>query len=613
MFSNFSQKSSPFGLVQSGFCHGKCKDSGKIQEPKGPKIITDLPGPKTKELIEKLKPFQNISSIQLFAQYGKSIGNYLQDVDGNVLLDLNMQLATNPLGYNSTELMKVYQDPANIQTIINRPILEMFPCDCWPSRIENMVKKVSMNLPNISMCSCESTTIENAFKSMMISFQKHQRDGNEAVLGSGCPKLSILSFRNSDHGHTMGALSASNAISSAIFKQDVPCFDWPVAHYPCYRYPLGECECYNAYQDEKSLDMVKDLIKKWDDKGMPVVGIVVEPIQSQCTQCPSSKFFQNLQELTNKIGIYLMFDETRTGCGSTGKFWCIENYCLKCPVDILAFGGKTQISGFLHTEDLNSRKPNHIMDSWMRDPLKLIAFEAIIDIIEKLNLLETVRNTGKKLKQCLLDMELDHYDLIHSTRGLGTFLAFNAQCPKLRDDIWKRLRKKGILCGKCGEDGITIRPSLTFNDNHANIFLDKLEEVIKETELAKPNEKDQPKKSLSNPKCETSQKPKVLKEQKNNIEPKKSICDYSKKNMSKETVKQEEIAHINDVPIKSKQTMSNIRCGVDSTTKDGKMHHKEGTDSDGQCKKKIRKWKGSSHTNKKKRVCPKSWAKKKTD
>lgn len=50
----------------------------------------------------------------MFADFEKSIGNYLKDVDNNILLDLNMQLSTIPLGYNHPELLKLFQNQQNI-------------------------------------------------------------------------------------------------------------------------------------------------------------------------------------------------------------------------------------------------------------------------------------------------------------------------------------------------------------------------------------------------------------------------------------------------------------------------------------------------------------------
>jgi len=48
-----------------------------------------------------------------FADYEKSFGNYIADSDGNLLLDVYMQIASLPLGYNHPDISKVIQDPKN--------------------------------------------------------------------------------------------------------------------------------------------------------------------------------------------------------------------------------------------------------------------------------------------------------------------------------------------------------------------------------------------------------------------------------------------------------------------------------------------------------------------
>lgn len=86
---------------------------------------------------------------------------------------------------------------------------------------------------------------------------------------------------------------------------------------------------------------------------------------------------------------------------------------------------------------------SQITDSWMGDPTKLHVFWNIINIIEKLNLMENARQTGEILKNGLLEIEHRYYDLIHSTRGKGCFLGFSAQCPKFREYLIDKLRNKG--------------------------------------------------------------------------------------------------------------------------------------------------------------------------
>lgn len=57
-------------------------------EPSGPTVKTDIPGPKTKELINDLESVFDTRSLNMMTDYESSIGNYIADPDGNVLLDV---------------------------------------------------------------------------------------------------------------------------------------------------------------------------------------------------------------------------------------------------------------------------------------------------------------------------------------------------------------------------------------------------------------------------------------------------------------------------------------------------------------------------------------------
>ncbi len=233
--------------------------------------------------------------------------------------------------------------------------------------------------------------------------------GSEAV--EGALKLAkrftgrskIISFRNSYHGSTHGALS----IQGSEFYRNA------------FR-PLLPDTFQIDFNNFNALDAI-------DEK---TACVIIEPVQGEGgVILPEEGFLQELRNRCSSFGTLLIFDEIQTGFGRIGSMFAIDRFDVVPDILLLAkaLGGGMPLGAFISSGTIMSTLTNnptlgHIT-TFGGHPVCCAAGLASLDVIIEEKLVEAC-----KQKSELFKTELKH-PLITEVRGEGLLLAVQLKAP----------------------------------------------------------------------------------------------------------------------------------------------------------------------------------------
>jgi 4-aminobutyrate aminotransferase/(S)-3-amino-2-methylpropionate transaminase len=453
-------------------------------------LFRSIPGPVSIELNNQLGTIYDNRATYFVADYFKSVGNYIVDADGNKLLDVFAQISSIPLGYNNPALIEAAKSDEMVNSIVNRPALACFPSTNYQQILnDGIMAAAPPGLNRVWTSLSGSDANETAYKAAFMYHHGLKRGSHDftqedldSVMDNKLPGTSdmvILSFNKGFHGRLFGSLSTTR--SKAIHKLDIPAFNWPKAPFPQLKYPLEEFETENHQHEIDCLEAFESVIKKYEGK---VAAIIIEPVQSEGGDNHASPFyFQQLRKITKDNNILMIVDEVQTGVGASGKFWAHEHWNLPSPPDMVSFSKKFQAAGFYFSNpDLQPKQPYRQFNTWCGDPSKAILAKSIYQEIVKNDLVSKTAKVGDYLYKNLKDVLSKYPTLVSNLRGenFGTFIAWDCKDVETRNKLLAKLKIKGVNAGGSGDQSIRLRPTLVFENNHADIFLQVLEDSLRE-------------------------------------------------------------------------------------------------------------------------------------
>lgn len=455
-------------------------------EPDRARVSTAIPGPASEALRARHGRFQDARTVHLYQDPLKSLGNYLVDVDGNVLLDVYGHIAALPVGYNHPDLLAAWRNGRFDWAAGYRPALGIAPPPQWVDIVERSLMRIApRGLDRLVTVTTGSEAVENAIKAAFIHLAGRRRGGaapSAAELDAcmrnaqpGIERFKVVSFEGGFHGRSLGALSLTR--SKPIHKLDIPAFDWPAVPFPELRYPLAAHAAENAAAEARSLEALEDVLRANPDE---VAAVIVEPIQGEGgDRHASAGFFREVRRLCTEHGAAFIVDEVQTGGGATGSLWAHDAWDLPEPPDLVTFSKKMQIGGFYLRAGFAPPEPYRIFNTFLGDPLRGAQLEVVLEIIERHQLLDNVRVTGAWFLVELEALSERSGGLLSGARAAGTFAAVDvrdaAACVRLLD----ALRARGLEVGGSGARTVRFRPALVFAPRHAAEAIGILEDACR--------------------------------------------------------------------------------------------------------------------------------------
>jgi 4-aminobutyrate aminotransferase len=436
----------------------------------GPKLICPLPGPKAKAAIEadgRLISPSYTRSYPLVAKRGRGIR--VEDVDGNVFLDMSAGIAVASTGHCHPEVVAAIRKQAG-------ELLHISSTDFYDEHITELAERLSAVAPmpgphKFFYGNSGAEAVECALKLARYHTGRQQ----------------VISFFGAFHGRTMGALSltGSKPQQKRRFSPLVP----GVTH---IRYPYAYRGCSGGAQDEEAFSLgcarfIEEKLFKTILAPEEVAAIFVEPIQGEGGYVVApDNFLRELRAICTRHGILLVVDEVQCGAGRTGKWWAIEHSGVEPDIVCMAKGiaSGMPLGVCMSRAEIMDWAPGSHASTFGGNPVSIAAALATMDVLEREGIANAAR-VGELMLERLRGWKQTH-PLVGDVRGRGLMIGIELVKDKITREPATALRnqlemlafERGLMVLGCGETTLRLCPPLLINEYEATVALDILEESL---------------------------------------------------------------------------------------------------------------------------------------
>ena len=345
-------------------------------------------------------------------------GIYFWDSTGKRYLDGSSGAMVCNIGHSNPNVLEAMRKQMERATFAYRLQFENEPAEKLTG---HLVEYMPGDLDKVFFVSGGSEAVEACLKM-----------ARQYTLAIGQPqRYKTISRFPSYHGSTLGALAATGmSLMSAPFDpmlRQMPKISAPTVY-------LDRDECTSAEKRNLRGLYYANLLEEEILRQGPetVLSFIMEPIGGASTGAlvaPDSSYGR-IREICDRYGVLLIYDEVMSGAGRTGSHYLGGSHWDAEP-DLIALS-KGMAAGYspLGAMVTSGKLVEPVLDSggfihgytYAGNPLSCSAGLAVLEEIEKQNLLAKAERTGDLLKSRLEDL-MQRFSFIGDVRGKGLLLA----------------------------------------------------------------------------------------------------------------------------------------------------------------------------------------------
>ncbi|EOT28507.1 acetylornithine transaminase [Enterococcus saccharolyticus] len=356
-------------------------------------------------------------------------GCYVTDNQGKTYLDFTSGIGVMNLGYNQPKLNQVLAEQA--QKIWHTPNL-------YDNHLQEIVAE---------------KLIQN--KDYLAFFCNSGAEANEAAIKlarKATGKSQIITFTNSFHGRTYGAMSATGQPSiHAGFEPLVPGFVYV---------PYNDFAALEAEVTDQTAAIMLELIQ--GEGGVTVA---------------DSEWIQQIATLCQEKNILLVIDEVQTGIGRTGSLFAFEQFQVTPDIFTLAkgLGNGFPVGAMLGKTELGEHfGPGSHGTTFGGNKLGMAVASEILEELSS-ELLVASQQRSQQLFSGLAEIKSDK---IREIRGKGLMIGIELDPEVSVNDILEALEIEGLLALRAGTNTLRLLPPLTISEAEITLGVEKLKKVF---------------------------------------------------------------------------------------------------------------------------------------